>query len=129
MRQFNLMSTLTPLHASILSLICFAITAPYCAEAQVKKCTNAEGKVTYAQGNCPKATVKDQTTMQYTPVSEKANTAAANKQDERDREFRGKVGEINTNAKSTPKVIQQTSVTPLRDGSILIMTTKVKTSQ
>lgn len=129
MRQSDLVFVLATRYTRMASLICAMILTPYCAQAQVKKCTNAEGKVTYAQGNCPKATVKDQTTMQYTPVSEKANTAAANKQDERDREFRGKVGEINTNAKSTPKVIQQTSVTPLRDGSILIMTTKVKTSQ
>lgn len=47
-----LMSALTPL-----------------AQAQVKKCTDGNGKVTYTQSACPKATQKDHTMMTYTPTS------------------------------------------------------------
>ncbi|WP_395006572.1 DUF4124 domain-containing protein [Undibacterium sp.] len=39
------------------------------AQAQVKKCTDAQGRITYTQNSCPKATTKDKTIMAYTPVS------------------------------------------------------------
>ncbi|MBR7801422.1 DUF4124 domain-containing protein [Undibacterium fentianense] len=43
--------------------------------AQVKKCTDKNGKVTYTQAVCPQATAKDKTIMAYTPVSNAAPAA------------------------------------------------------
>jgi hypothetical protein len=51
----------------VLAFISIAISTT--AQAQVKKCTDSKGKVTYTQAVCPQATAKDKTIMAYTPVS------------------------------------------------------------
>lgn len=51
------------------------------ADAQVQKCTDKNGKVTYAHAVCPASTQKKRTVMAYTPRSQpKANANATEKQ-------------------------------------------------
>lgn len=52
-----------------LSALLLSTTLTPFAQAQVKKCTDSNGKVTYAQSTCPKATQKDHTLMSFTPTS------------------------------------------------------------
>lgn len=59
----------SPVNAIRLLSVCALILLSTGAHAQVKKCTDSRGKVTYTQAVCPQATAKDKTIMAYTPVS------------------------------------------------------------
>lgn len=59
----------SPVNAIRLFSVCTLILFSTGAHAQVKKCTDSRGKVTYTQAVCPQATTKDKTIMAYTPVS------------------------------------------------------------
>ncbi len=53
----------------LISTLLLTSTLSPLTHAQVKKCSDANGKVTYTQATCPKATRKDQTLLAYTPTS------------------------------------------------------------
>lgn len=53
----------------VYSALLLTATISTLSHAQVKKCTDSEGKVTYTQASCPKTSKKNQTLMPYTPTS------------------------------------------------------------
>lgn len=53
------------IYCTILSLSAFASLA----QAQVKKCVDSEGKVSFTHAVCPSATKSERTVMRYTPAS------------------------------------------------------------